>query len=214
MILKNLATVLTGLLLMIPAAQARENFTLQLNDQETNGNATLMLRQLLQQQHNINPGNFRLVGVRLVAKSRQGQGSARLKVGNWESNDKRVNGNPLDFNRPGAGTFDQIDFSNSANNDNGAWQILLHGNIKTRKVVVVLDRSGGGGGGGIRYQEVRCDSINNMANQCPVNGRVVSLRLLRQHSRLPCNLNQSFGALKRAIWVRNGCRGTFQVGIR
>lgn len=213
--IRKMAAALVGAILIAPSAFARENFTLQLNDQETNGSATLALRQLLQQQHNLNTNNYQLVGVRLVAKSRQGQGSARLKVGNWESNDKRVLGNPQDFNRPGAGTFDQIDFANNAGNDNGVWQILLQGNIKTRKVVVVLDRhgGGGGGGGGIRYQEVRCDSINNRPEQCPVRGRVMSIRLIRQHSLLPCIQNQSFGTLERAIWVRNGCRATFEVGV-
>jgi hypothetical protein len=194
-------------------AFARQNFTLQLNDKATSGNATIAIKQLLQRQHNINPANFQLVGVRLTAKSQHGQATAQLQVGNWSSNAKRIQGNPTDWNRPNK--YDQIDFNNNSGDDNGVWQIDLRGNVKTRKVVVVLERNGnGGGGGGIHYKEVRCESNSNQPKQCAVNGRVVSVRLLRQHSIFPCIANQSFGALERAVWVRNGCRGTFEVGLR
>lgn len=212
--IKNLAMMACAFLIG-QSAFARENFTLELNDRETTGNAVIQLKLLLQQQHNINPANFRFIGARLVAKSRQGQGTAQLVVGNWASYEQRVQGNPADYNRPGPGTFDRIDFGNDSGDDRGVWQIHLRGNIKTRKVVVVLDRGGGGGGGGgVRYQNIRCESTNNRPNECAVRGRVVSVRLLQQHSILACSADQTFGALQRSIWVRNGCRGTFEVGYR
>jgi|GEM_PF-6488756 len=210
--LKSLAMVACAFIFAQTAA-ARETFTIQLNDRETSGSATLHLKNLLRDQHNINPANFQFVGARLVAKSKNGNGSAALQVGNWTSNDKRVNGNPADWNRSNANTFDQIDFNNNSGDDNGVWQIDLRGNIKTRKVIVVLDRNGGGGGG-IRYHEIRCESNSPLIKRCAANGRVISVRLIRQHSVLPCVANQSFGADSREIWVRNGCRGTFEVGTR
>lgn len=199
------------------SAMARERFQLHLNDAEYRGGQTIPLKQLLQQQYNIRPNEYELVGVRLVAKSQHGQGTAALKVGNWQSNAMRVYGNPQDWNRPGPRTFSDLDFNNNSRRENGVWQILLNGNIKVRKVVVIAERNfggGGGGGGGGRIENIRCDSINSQPNQCQARGQIMSIRLLQQHSNSACVLGQSFGANGNYVVVNRGCRGTFEVRTR
>lgn len=195
-------------------AMARERFQLQLNDAEYIGAQSIPLKQLLKQQYNIRVEDYELVGVRLVAKSRQGQGTAALKVGNWVSNAIRVPGNPQDYNRPGPRTFSDMDFDNGSRRENGVWQIQLQGNIKVRKIVVIAERNfggGGGGGGGGTIEQVRCESIRNSPNRCQVRGQIQAIRLLQQHSMQACTLGQTFGAQGSVVWVTNGCRGTFEV---
>lgn len=212
----KLAVIAMGLIVG-SSAVAREQFNLRLNDRETNGSAMLPLKQLLKQQYNVNADNYTLAGVRLVAKSEHGQATAMLRIGNWNSNALRIYGNPRDFNRPAPETFGNIDFN--GNRGNGVWQIELQGHVKTRNVILVVDRNGGGGGGGggggnVRYQNVRCDSSGNALNRCPVNGRIVSLRVVQKHSISPCDYERSYGVYNQGIWVNRGCRATFEVGTR
>jgi len=207
------------------SAFARENFVLQVNDQEFNGSGTLRLRAMLQEQYGINSAGLDLVGVRLVAKSKFGRGGAALTVGNWNSLERIVAGSPLQWNNPSPQTYDRIDFENQSWRENGAWQIQLRGNIKVRRVVLVVeDRRGdhdqdqdqdfGGRPRPIRYQDVACFSNNNALAQCPVNGQIISVQVLQQHSIAPCIEGRTYGVANGAIWVRGGCRANFQVGVR
>jgi len=229
--IKHLA-ILACALIVGQTASARERYQLQLNDQEMRGATTLQLKQLLLQQHRVNANRYELVGIRLIAKSQAGRGTAALRVGRWTSNAQRIQGSPQDWNRPGLNTFDQLDFSNNSRRDRGAWQVEFQGNVKVRRVVLIVERVGGGGGRGddwddgwddddrdnggglIRFQNVRCESHFNALNQCAVNGRIVVLRLLQQHSTSPCVEGRTYGTYERGVWVRGGCRATFQVGTR
>lgn len=198
-------------------ALARERFVLELNDQEFRGNNVLRLKELLRDQHGLNVRQYSLAGVRLVAKTRHGQGTAALRVGNWVSQERQVYGHPSEFDRPGENTFDKVDFSNDSYDSEGPWQMQLQGNFKVRRVVVLVRRDGHGGGGGgdiDNVQVVRCESWNRLTAECPTYGRPVSIRLIQRHSNSPCIPGRTYGAYQQGVWVSNGCRATFEVELR
>ena len=62
-------------------------------------------------------------------------------------------------------------------------------------------------------QTVYCKSSNYRTNVCYSDvDRVRDIRLLRQYSDSPCLYGRSFGVTNRgAVWVSNGCEGTFRV---
>ncbi len=128
--------------------RGEQKFVLHVGRRIFQGQSTLPLKRMLRNQYGINVQNFEIDRVRLVAKSRQGRGTARLKIGQWESYPETIQGNPYDFNSNEGYTFDRIMFRNNARfSDRGVWQILMRGNIKVKKVVVFLkrdrDRRGG-----------------------------------------------------------------------
>lgn len=214
--LKQLA-ILACAIIVSHSAAARERFQLHLGDQQLRGTQTLPLKRLLREQHGLDASRYDLVGVRLMAKTLHGDGTAELQVGAWDSPEKRVQGHPSIWNSRRDDSFDQVDFNNGGRDDNGVWQIQLRGNFKVRKVTVIAQRrSGGGGNGGglISYQNVRCSSTDYRVKLCEVRGRIVSIRLLEQRSDAPCIHGRTFGLEPRGVWVSGGCRGTFSVGTR
>jgi hypothetical protein len=66
---------------------------------------------------------------------------------------------------------------------------------------------GGGGGGGL----VRCESRDYNQIYCDVDIRG-GVRLANQLSSSPCVEGRTWGADRRGLWVRDGCRGEFEVG--
>lgn len=131
--------LLAGALMISQAANA-ERITLQMNDVQLQGQSTIYLKQELQRQYpNIRINDLELSRVRLVAKTRHGQGSATLQVSRWTSAPYRVNGHPADFHRDLPRTFDRVDIENGARSDRGVWQIHLRGNFKVRKVVLFVE---------------------------------------------------------------------------
>lgn len=131
------------------AAEARRDLDINFNDQIFHNNGTIFLKQEINRQY---PGvrleRADLVNVRLVAKSRMGQGTAALRVGPQTSRPVVVRGRPQDFNSSQPNTFDRIDFRNPSRNSAGVWQMELNGNIKVRRVVVTIDENNGGPGPG------------------------------------------------------------------
>lgn len=69
----------------------------------------------------------------------------------------------------------------------------------------------GGHGGGEISREIRCRSSGGNYNECSVNFRVESVRLLEQHSNATCRADRTFGAGRDYVWVDRGCDGTFRV---
>jgi len=103
-----------------------------------NNNSVLKLKTALQNQHRINLDRFKIQGVTLVAKSKQGNARAKLVVGNATSRIKKIAGNPRKFRK--SGNFDHISFQNPKRNSKGNWQVHLKGNVKVKKVIVKLKR--------------------------------------------------------------------------
>jgi DUF3011 family protein/DnaJ-like protein len=59
-------------------------------------------------------------------------------------------------------------------------------------------------------QTIRCESINNARNYCPVDTRG-GVRLSRQISGSACIQGSTWGYDNDRIWVNNGCRADFEV---
>jgi hypothetical protein len=55
---------------------------------------------------------------------------------------------------------------------------------------------------------VRCESDDGKTRECPVDA-TGGARLLRQLSKTPCVEGQSWGRMRRSIWVTQGCRAEF-----
>jgi hypothetical protein len=75
--------------------------------------------------------------------------------------------------------------------------------------------AGGGGGwqgGNTGVQRMVCQSATGGRQQCPVPG-AYAVRIVKQNSTNPCQLNESFGVGTDYIWVSNGCRGEFEVTV-
>ena len=101
------------------------------------------LKQLVKAYYpKLNLSNFELESVRLVAKSRNGKGTAALSIGIRSSDAQQLAGTPSDFASEQARTYDRMTFVNPKNNSNGNWQIDLKGNIKVKKIVLNLERVG------------------------------------------------------------------------
>lgn len=105
------------------------------------GHNILKLKQRLKQQYpGIAPRNMELIAVKLVAKSKRGRGQATLLVGQDASYPETIGGTPYDFHDDSRYTFDRIRMQNPAYDSQGKWQIELQGNIKVKKVVLIVKK--------------------------------------------------------------------------
>ena len=75
-----------------------------------------------------------------------------------------------------------------------------------------IPRGWGGRSGGAR-QVVRCESNGGGLRQCPIDADG-GVRLLRQLSNAACVEGRTWGTDGFGIWVSQGCRGEFEVGVR
>jgi len=64
------------------------------------------------------------------------------------------------------------------------------------------------------YFEISCSSYNYDVNYCYVGPYAYDVRILDQYSNQPCRKNQTFGLQGDYVWVSDGCRGRFGVGLR
>lgn len=122
------------------AAQGERKFVLNFQGQRFNQNGKIFLKQELQRQHGVNAKKFRLKRVKLVAKSRNGNGKAKLVVGQNQTRNEFINGTPRDFRFDDRNTWDRVTFRNPSRRSQGNWQIHMRGKIKVKRVVVWLER--------------------------------------------------------------------------
>ncbi|MCB0421787.1 MAG: DUF3011 domain-containing protein [Bdellovibrionales bacterium] len=193
-----------------------KEFALEYRGQHFSGNSTLFLKQKLQQQYgNVAVNAYEVEGVRLVAKTQHGQGSAQLKVGQWMSQPKRIYGNPQDFNRDLPRNWDRVDFDNHSRGDDfGVWQMHLTGNFKVQRVVLKLREKNAGSRPG-HSEIVQCgSSARRGSDSCRVSGDIIDVQLLRDFSRRNvCVKNRTWGFDRFGIWTSNGCVGSFRVEL-
>ncbi len=122
------------------ARPVEKKFVLKFHGERFQQQSKLFLKQELQRQHGIRVQNFKLNKVRLVAKSRNGNGRAKLVMGQDQTQMKYINGHPQDFHYNDRDTWDRVNFRNPSYNSRGNWQIHMRGNIKVKRVVVWLER--------------------------------------------------------------------------
>mgnify|MGYP003651208966 CR=1 FL=1 len=59
--------------------------------------------------------------------------------------------------------------------------------------------------------DVACSSIRDARMECPLNGRVAEIKLLRQTSEARCIADRTWGVSRGKLWVDQGCAGVFRV---
>ncbi len=117
-----------------------ERYVLDYDDVNLRGENTLALKRKLQRQHGISADRLQLQRVRLVAKSRHGQGEAKLVVGQNSTRWQTLDGTPSEFRSNRPATYDREIFQNPSRRSDGRWQIKLQGNIKVKRVVLVVKK--------------------------------------------------------------------------
>jgi hypothetical protein len=105
------------------------------------GMNTIKLKQEIKALNpNINLQNSKLVSVMVMAKSKRGHGKATLVVGRQVSRSHNIGGYPEDFHYNERYTFNKVQISNLGMGSQGKWQLDLQGNLKVKKVVVVIKK--------------------------------------------------------------------------
>jgi hypothetical protein len=64
--------------------------------------------------------------------------------------------------------------------------------------------------GGAGSTRITCESRSTGRQECPIPSGT-QIRLVRQLSQNPCNLNDTYGRGASYVWVAKGCRGEFEV---
>lgn len=130
----------TAALVTLSAYAVEQKVEIAFGDQHLQGENTLFLKQELKAQFpGIKLNRLRLERVRLVAKSKQGQGLAKLQVGSESTFAYTVGGSPSSFLSTLPASFDRIDINRPGYDSEGVWQVHLKGNIIVRKVVMFFE---------------------------------------------------------------------------
>lgn len=118
-------------------AVANERLVLEYGDQHFRQDRVRLRQEIRHAYPHIDLQRMELVRVRLVAKSRHGQGVASLMVGGSAVDSSVVDGMPHEFHDPAPRTFDRLVLQNSGDSA-GAWQLDLRGNFIVRRIVAVV----------------------------------------------------------------------------
>jgi hypothetical protein len=118
----------------------QERLVLQIGEHLRGQNIIKLKQELKMQYPGINPKMLKLKAVKLVAKSKQGRGKATLVVGQDQSYQEIIGGDPYDFHDNSGYTFDKIKMFNPSYDSQGKWQVHLKGNIKVKKVVLIVKK--------------------------------------------------------------------------
>lgn len=145
--MKTIVILLTTLLTMTANAQRnhrsmqKNKLVLQIHD-HLRGSNIIKLKQEIKYQHPmVNVQRLKLKAVKLVAKSKKGMGKATLIVGHDMSYPINVNGSPYEFHNDSGYTYDKLKIQNPSYSSKGKWQIELKGNIKVKKLVLIVEKN-------------------------------------------------------------------------
>lgn len=118
----------------------QERLVIQVNQHLRGQNVIKLKQQIRAQYGQMDFQNMQLDRVRLVAKSKKGRGEAVLVVGQNASYPATITGSPYDFQTQRPYTFARVGLVNPSRSSQGKWQIELKGNIKVKKVVVLVTK--------------------------------------------------------------------------
>ncbi len=136
---RHAAVALFAALIGFSAQAMDQRLDLEFRDQVFQGENTLMLKKEIQAQFpELKLARYTLEKVRLVAKSKMGKGQARLQVGQEVTFDYPVAGSPAMFDSIHPSSYQAIDFNRPGFDAEGVWQIHLKGNIRVKKVMLLL----------------------------------------------------------------------------
>lgn len=181
------------------------------------GSDRVMIRQELARA-GYRSEDYMLRSVTVVA---EGRGMLNLVVGNQVVDSKRLQ---LDGTRVPNGFRVTMMSYGDYNLNRGPWQIHFgpEANLLIHRMVVDMDYMGGGGRPPFpppgrpaqRVYNVRLESFGGILNgswEAPRNERIISMRVLKQHSNDACIQGRSFFATSYEASVARGCRATFEI---
>ncbi|MBC85711.1 MAG: hypothetical protein CL677_00920 [Bdellovibrionaceae bacterium] len=121
-------------------AEARERVRLELN-QTLRGNQQIGLKRELRQQTGMRASDFKLEAVRVIAKSKQGNGTVELLIDGMSQDLKGLSGNAREFDSDLPRTFDRVLLENHARGraNDGPWKLETRGNVKIKAIVLLLE---------------------------------------------------------------------------
>ena len=123
---------------------ARERIRLEMYDQQFRGESTIGLkREMRRQGLGGNLRNLRPIAVKVIAKSRMGRGRVVFQVGQERGQSEMINGNRYDWEDNRRDTYDRIRLEAPYGRvrNNGPWQLHLRGNIKVKRIVVIVEQT-------------------------------------------------------------------------
>ena len=123
-----------------PSYGQKQKIQIEFMGQQMRGQNTIFLkREIKKSNFNINLMGAKIVAVKLVAKTKMGRGTAALKVGHSVGYPQIIQGRPYDFHYDDKFSYDKVKLFNPSRSSQGPWQILLKGNFKIKKVVVIIE---------------------------------------------------------------------------
>lgn len=141
--LKQTTQLLIGLIVSLFTASSfafTNELTLDFQDAHIKGKNVIFLKKALKDQYpHINLHNQHLKSIVVVGKSKHGHGEVSMRLKDWVSAPETIAGNRYDFRRDTQHTFDYITLDNTQHYSHGRWQLLLKGNFKIRKVILVME---------------------------------------------------------------------------
>lgn len=156
--MKNTIKILAGLLLStfvteaslaenlrrpgrLPANTINEKLVISMYDSHLRGQNKLALKQKIKDYYpNINLQMVELKSVVLVAKTKRGNGTASLQVGQKETYPQSVYGHINDFHSNDRRSYSKVVLDNPSFDSKGAWKLNLKGNFKVSKLVINLTK--------------------------------------------------------------------------
>ena len=113
------------------------------------GNGIKLKALALKTKPEVDINKARLLAVEVLAKSRQGKGMIRLRVGNSLSKWAPVGGSEKIYENKSAESFSTIKLRSPADGREKVWQLIVNGYIKVRKIVLYITEVQGAADGSV-----------------------------------------------------------------
>jgi len=141
----KLIFIVWATLLVSVFAQANERIQIELDEHFRRGGVIKLKQEIKNIYPNIRLNRMEILKVRLVAKSKHGGGFAELMVNNRPQESSGIDGSPREFRSNLPRTFHRIVLQHLGRRSTGNWQLHIDGNVKVKKVVVVISEKNGNG---------------------------------------------------------------------
>lgn len=129
--------LLPGVLSPVYAETQIQTLELPLGDITLQPGKVLKLKALaLKARPEMDINNVGLLAIEVLAKSQQGKGTLRLRVGNKLTAWTKVAGTLKKFDSNKSGTFSTVKMRSPVTGKGKVWQLLINGYIKIRKIIL------------------------------------------------------------------------------
>ena len=142
--------LLSGLSFQAYAEAGINKLELALGDITLKPGTALKLKTLaLKLNSGLDINKTKLLAIEVLAKSRQGKGTIRLRVGNNFSAWEKVAGVQKEFDNKESGSFSSIKLRSPEEGKGQVWQLLINGHIKIRMITLYTTAAMSPNGGSI-----------------------------------------------------------------